>query len=237
MKTYILSLGFLVVALCLSAQEETSVLKIRGQSKISVKPNLTVVSFGIKALHSNYSGTVEELTKRVDLLTDVLKKAGFKEEEILTANFSINKNIVYERGTRKDSGYVANQVLFVEFVQDKDKLLDVLNKTTGSKADPSISISFSLDESKKREIRDLLIKGAVEDAHRKAKLICKTSGCEIESIKEIDYGADNQIFPSFQEKVLTRASMDTESQVSSFEASDLTFQDEIKMVFIFRKTN
>lgn len=233
MKLFIFILA-LTTSSILTAQENTTVLKVTGSSELSVKPTLTVVSMNIQSKESNYSTTVSELIRRVDLLISVLKKMGFKDEDIVTSNFSVNQNLVYEQGQRKLDGYIGLQTLKVSFDQSSDKLLEVLTKTTASQANPEISLSFELDSNRKRKLKAELIKLAVKDARRKADIIAETSDYKISGIQQIVYGVRTyqreELYAAPRESKMLQASLDVE--FSNFEASNLTFSDAVEIVFL-----
>jgi len=63
------------------AQDSTSILRVRGNSELTVKPTRTVISLTIKSVNPTYAGSVVELIKRVDILTKVLKDIKFKEDD------------------------------------------------------------------------------------------------------------------------------------------------------------
>jgi uncharacterized protein YggE len=229
---------FLAFSSSVSAQENTSTLRIKGISKISVKPTRTVVSFSISSIQPTYAGSVEDLVKRVDLLTKVLKDLNYKDEDIVTSNFSVNKNTYFERGTRKDSGFVASQSLQIDFEQNKEKLLKVLNESTSSKANPGISLKFTLDDSKKIKIQSELIKLAVKDAHEKAKTICEASNYELLDIQDIAYGVGNNNYSSEIFSIVEvpdEMELELDIDITNYETTNLTFNDSVVIIFNIQK--
>lgn len=219
-----------------TAQDSTSTLRVKGNSELSVKPTRTVISFTIKSINPTYAGSVEELIKRVDILTKVLTDIKFKEHEIITSNFSVNKNRIYVEREWKDSGFVAVQTLKVQFEQDKKRLLEVLNTSTSSKADPEISLSFELDNDRKLKLKSELIKLAVRDAKTKAELIANEAGYQIIGIKEINYGigysAPDELYAVVDMEYLE---VELDVEISNFEVSNLTFSDFVNVVFSIKQ--
>lgn len=205
-----------------------SLLHVSGQAEVSMKPSLTVVALNIRSSNETYAGTVEDLTQRVDLLVGVLKDLKFKEQEIFTSNFSVVKDFVYVQGERKAKGFNGVQTLKVQFGQNKETLLKVLTAVANSQSDPEISVAFDLKAEEKADLKDELIRQAVRDGHAKAKLIAETSEHQVTGIHEIRYGTLTQPSPVY-------ASFKAESrmagEVSTFEAENLTFSDQVMIVF------
>ena len=216
------------------AQEASSTLKVQGVSKLTVKPTRTVVSFNIRSVQPTYAGSVQELIRRVDLLSEVLKNLEFPEDEIITSTFSVRPHTYFDRGTRRDSGYVATQTIRVELDQDQDRLLQLLNKATASKADPAISLEFSLSRQEQAGLQNELIRLAVEDAHKKAALICEASGYQIHGIEEIQYGLGHRVMPEIFSIIEEEAVMagDVNLEFGHFEPSGLTFRDSVLIHFL-----
>lgn len=209
---------------------------VQGISKVSVKPTRTVISYEIRSIEMDYAKAVESVVKRVNLLSKNLENLGFQDKDIVTTNFNVGRNTLFDRGSLKDSGFVATQVLKIQFEQNEDKLIEVLNKSTASEADPEIVVTFELDSKNKIEVQNELIKLAVLDAEKKAELIASTSNYQIIGIEDIDYhvspgGYSGDIFPVTElNEVVT-----TGYPISKFEASELTLSDEILVIYRITK--
>ena len=232
----LIALIFLLVGFLAKAQEAKPILRVVGNSELSVKPTRTVISLTISSIDPTYAGSVEKLITRVDLLTKVLNDLKFKDEKIITSNFRVSKNTKYSNGTRTDDGFIAIQTLKVRFEQDKERLLEVLSKTTSSKADPIIDINFELDNDRKAKLKRKLIKLAVIDAKRKSEIIVTESGYKIAGVKEIIYSRNNDrsddIFMMAEMEELT---VDLDIEITSFEAANLTFSDNVTIVYFIEK--
>lgn len=227
----------ILMVFCLSghqylySQQGESTLKIRGESEIAIKPDMVVISMNITTVRLDYQKTIEDLSGRIDMLTESLQKKGFKGNEIITNNFNISRNTIFKRGTRIDSGYIASQSLEVRFQYEKSKLLSVLNNTINSRANASLSISFDLTDEQKAQVKNSLIKLAVEDARKKATLITETAGYKISGIKEIIYGQDGRIFPASTGSFSREMTMAVEPQLNSMEAANLNFNDHVMIIY------
>lgn len=235
MKRYFLTTlaALIVVAANAQTPEETPTLTITGTASVAVQPTETTVNFQIEAQGSSYASTINELIERLDLLTESLSKLKFKEEEIITSNFSIDKNKKYDRGEWKELGYRGVQNVKVTFAMDKKKLLEVLNKTTNSQAKPEISISFGLDGERKAKLKNELLQLAVKDARMKADLLAGAAGYQIAGVKSIQYNDRATGGPRPMYAMAEAADMSRKADVefSSFEAENLNFQESANLIF------
>lgn len=218
--------------------QDKSTLEIMGVSELSVKPSLAVISLNIRTVKIDYSGAIDDLTQRIDLLTKSLVKKGIDKAEIVTSNFNINRNTVYQRGTRKDSGYVATQSLKVQFIYSKSKFLNVLNSVTQSSADADLSIAFDLTKEQKLKVRDELIALAVRDAQKKAALIASTANYRLDGIKKISYGVNMNRSPQMNRAFAAESTtLRSNTNISNFEAQDLSLSDQVYITFSITANN
>lgn len=231
MKTYLFIAISLFSLQVFGQQPSQPYLHVSGQAQVAVKPTLSVVTLSIRSSSTTYAGTVEDLINRVDVLVTVLKQLKFKDQEIFTSNFSVDKNYIYDKGERKEKGFNGQQTLKVQFEQDKERLLKVLTSVANSNADPEIAVSFDLDGEQKEKLKNELIKQAVKDAHTKAQLIASQSNHQITGIKDIKYGVGSSNFPEPPVYADFQAESRLAVEVSNFEAADLTFSDQVQIVF------
>ncbi|REE05689.1 SIMPL domain-containing protein [Marinoscillum furvescens] len=234
MKHIFLSTLVFLMAIVANAQDtEQPTLTIKGTSSASVKPTETTVSFRIEAQGTSYTGTINELIRRVDLLTSSLKKLKFEDHEIVTSSFSVDKNKKYDRGEWKELGYLGVQNVKVTFGMEKKTLLKVLNETTDSQANPEISISFGLDKERQAKLKNELLQQAVKDARLKADLLAGAADYEVAGIKSIQYheqsgGGPRPMYAMAESAELSRKA---DVQFSNFEADNLNFQESANIVF------
>ncbi|QCK15371.1 SIMPL domain-containing protein [Mangrovivirga cuniculi] len=215
-------------------QDHMSKIIVKGNSEIETLPDETTVRFVIRSKKMDYSETVEDLNRRINVLVKDLSKNGFDENELKTSNFRVNKNVVYNRGTRADSGYVGTQNLEITFQFTKEKLLKAINTGTGSDAEPEISMSFGLSKEKRRSLEDELIRSAVKDARSKAGILAEASGVEIGKIIEIRYEINDNDFPQpmrFESASMRSASMDKSNETSQMNPDNITLSKDVVMVF------
>ncbi len=208
-------------------------LSVTGNASLAVKPTLTTINLSIDTKSATYPEAVEKMIERVDQLSRELKKTGFKDQDIITSNFHVDRSREFVKNMWKDSGYIARQSLVVTFPQDKKKLLEVLNTVTRSSANPSIRLSFGMDADKKESIQKELIKQAVLDAKGQADIIAAAAGYKIAGIKSIQIGYNNPgPNPMYEARAATSMLKDANIEISNFEASNLKFNESVSIVYL-----
>ncbi len=233
-KLFILSILFSPILLI--AQQNQATLKVQGVSELSVKPSISKITYHVSSIKIDYIKAIEELANRVKLVTDALNDIGIQNESILTSSFQVSVNRRYSRGGEIDSGYIASQTLTIEFENNADRLLQILNNTAKSNANPNISISFSISNEQKIKIQNQLIQLAVKDGIEKAKLIAEAANYKLNGIKEIEYGLNNARNSSdMLFSISEEGSEQIEPELSSFHAKNLTFNNQVLIIFYIIK--
>jgi len=235
MKTLSLSFFFILYSLLAFAQPDrnASTLRIIGNAKTFVKPDLGVLNINLSNTNMNFNNTILGLNEKTKELTKQIVSMGFKEETIKTLNFQINENKIYLRDQYIDSGYIASQSIQVEFKNDKETLTKILNTFSKSKINFNLSFSFKVSDALVEKTQHDLIVSAIKDAQKNAKLIVETSGVVLKKIKEIKYGtAPSQGGPEFMDgarfKTSAAASNDT---MVGFTPNDILFEDQLTIIW------
>lgn len=227
----------ILLSLLVSAQEKIE-LTVRGVSEIAKAPTIVKIQYAIESQQESYSGTIEDLTKRVDILIKELVLLKIKKESIKSSTFTINKSYIWnnDRSKRKD-GFRGFQNLSVSLDYSVERLLEILNGSTNNEANANISLSFGIDDLTEKEIRKGLIEMAIEDADQKAETIANKSKLELSGIKSINYlSGNNNSQPVYRSYAEARTlSADSSPSINNFEASDLTFSDQIEIIYLLVK--
>lgn len=89
-------------------QEKTMI--ITGSSKLSISPDITRLSFGIKTQETCYEQTLSYLSDNAESLINVLTLNNFLEKEIKTTRYSIHRWTKYENGQEHHLGYEGEHI-------------------------------------------------------------------------------------------------------------------------------
>ncbi|UXX78377.1 SIMPL domain-containing protein [Reichenbachiella carrageenanivorans] len=202
-------------------------LNVTGQATLSVQPERTTISYAINETKDSYDEALTTMTNRIDVLTKSLTKIGFKKEDIKTSNFNIRQNRKYRQNEPKGFEYVASQTLMIEFDHSTKRLLEVLNKTASDEAAPGVSISFGMSDEQTQKVKTQLMQMAVSDAKAKAETLASATGYTIKGIKEINYGSGSSQPRPYAASQMGMMKSFAESDMSNFEAQDLTVSDQV----------
>lgn len=215
-----------------AAQDMTGSLTVYGESTTNIQPDEVVSRFHMEAMNLDYQRTVDNLGERSDQLLKTLRTLGYEPEDLKTSQFNVSKNYVYSNGVRKDSGYVATQILQLKFSYQPDNLIKLINTVSGSAADPQISFSFQLSDQKMKQVKENLISEAVRDARRKADIITDASDTHIQGIKEIKYGNLTGSAPPMYR--MMEKSNESEPAYGGFNVEDLSFSESIEITYFIK---
>ena len=141
-------------------------IAVEGVGTVLVKPDVVQANIGVQA----HAPTVTEAQKgaadQSQKLTDALKKAGIKDDDIKTTNYSVAPNYIYANSQPpKLDGYNVNNQLTIT-IRDLSKAGEVLDAVGNAGATQISGISFTLDNN-----ADALKKAraaAMDDARQRA---------------------------------------------------------------------
>ncbi len=168
-------------------------ITVKGTGKLSLKPDLTVVTMALKTVNKNYDKAMQEEDKLFAALKAALAGADIAEEELKTTNFNVwseyegrqDKNGVYRNVFK---GYAVQNDLMLEFPFDTARLSKVLSLVAECVADPALNIRFTVKDRMAAE--DELLKSAAKNARRKAEVLTAASGTKLGELVSISYSWD-----------------------------------------------
>ncbi|MTI29445.1 SIMPL domain-containing protein, partial [Xanthovirga aplysinae] len=168
-----------------SQELKERLLSVTGTSELSEKPDLATISIRASAKDMNYNTAIDELNEKVESLRNAIKKAGFKKEDLKTSNFNVQKSYSYVGRERKFEGYEASHDLKLRLAPEKEELNKALSAMTSSLSEADFNISFSLE--KPENLKEKLIKMAVDNAKERAQLLAQAAGVSLGKITDIQY--------------------------------------------------
>lgn len=179
---------------------------VTGEGKVSISPDMAIVTVGVQTTGASVKTTQAELNKRINAVSDAIKKLGIDDTDIQTSNYSIYPTYDYQGTTQRITGYNATSNLVIK-VKDLDKTNDVIDASTSQGANTVGGVSFEVSDKEKaqNEARQL----AVDDAKKKAEQAGRIAGFSLGKIVNYaeNFGGGGYPMPMFE----ARGAMDKNS--------------------------
>lgn len=212
-------------------------ITVKGTGRVSVKPDMIVVSMRLETKDKEYDKTMESAAERIELINKSLEEIGFEKQAVKTTDFNVRTD--YESVRDKDNnyksvfkGYVCNHSLKVEFDFDTKRLAKVLSAISACLAKPEFSISFTVKNPS--AISEELLKSAAKNAREKAEVLCSASGVKLGELLSIDYNwGELNVYSATDYKIESRCMMKAESCLSNIdiEPEDIDVNDTAAFVW------
>ena len=165
-------------------------ITIKGIGKLSLKPDQTVVSLTLKAVHADYDKAMDEAAKHLEQLRSAITKIGFAKDELKTTRFDVGTEYENERDKTGNYklrfvGYRVTHGLKLEFDFDSQRLSKVLGAIAVCIAEPELNVQFTVKD--KEAVNAALLENACVNAKVKAEILTKASGVTLGELVSIDY--------------------------------------------------
>lgn len=206
-------------------------ITVKGTGRLSVKPDLIVVSMTLETKDSEYEKTMETAAEKIELLNKSLEEIGFEKESVKTTNFNVRTNYesVRENGGYKSvfKGYVSSHNLKVEFDFDTKTLAKTLSAISRCLATPEFSVSFTVKDP--TALNGELLKSAARNAREKAEILCSASGARLGELTNIEYNqVDINVYSPTGYRLESSRMMKAEALSNiAIEPDDVTVNDSV----------
>lgn len=210
-------------------------ITVRGIGTASVKPDYIAVTLNIVSKDMEYSKSVENANKRIELLQKAVVSSGFAKEDLKTLSFNVRTN--YEGETDEHgryhnvfAGYVCRYSLKLSFDMDAKRLAETLTAISDSGANAEFSIQFTVKDPER--VSAELLRSATENARQKAEVLCAASGAKLGTLLKIDYDWTDINFYSASTYTMERErGIVAASAVPEFEPEDIKSQDSAAFIW------
>jgi uncharacterized protein YggE len=168
-KIILLLFSVILFISCSQPVKQQSTIKVSGEGKIRIKPDLVILTIDISFVQSKMKDAVRLSQQTVDSVVSILSEYGNKQNDIKTSSITANKEYNYDRGRNIFVGYKAEQS--IDFVlNDITKFTDLTAKLLATRINSISQVQFghSKADSILREA-DLL---AYDDALKSANKLC-----------------------------------------------------------------
>jgi hypothetical protein len=165
-------------------------ITVKGIGRISVKPDLTILSLGIETIDLDFDRSIKLAGKRSDAFRAAIAKSGLAKDVLKTSEFTIDKAYHYETVKFNDQkkvfdGWKCFHLLKVEFPHDVRQLTRVLHFVAESGVETSVEVDFSISDPVR--VTDALLADAAKNARRKAETLCAALDAKLGKLVKIDY--------------------------------------------------
>lgn len=98
-------------------------LRITGEGKLSLTPDVVVISLPVESICELYSEAIDCLNQKTEIVLDILKKNYLNKKDLKTTNFDIREEWKYYRDNNRDAeliGFKASHDLKLELPLDNE---------------------------------------------------------------------------------------------------------------------
>ena len=183
----------------LSSPDNNKTLFVTGSASTQIIPDRVTVSLGVETTNTKAKAAVAANSELMNKIINALKTVDIKENETSTSSFSItpNRNYSVDTNQGKLTGFTVSNSIQIDSsnVNDTSDWIDI---AVSSGANNVNSIYFSLSDKKLDEVKNELIKDAIENAEEKADIVASTLGYKIVGIRTVSI---DQVTPFFSQPV------------------------------------
>lgn len=169
---------------------KTDTFTVSGEGKVTLIPDVAVVSLGVTAQGSSVTKVQDELNTKMNAVSAAIKKLGVDAKDIKTSYYHISPTYDYSSGTQRVTGYQASSQLSVK-VRKIDSINSVIDGATREGANEVGGVSFDVDDKTKAE--NQAREAAVSDAKAKAEAAASAAGFKLGRV--INYSEGNGSYP------------------------------------------
>ena len=163
-----------------------STLFVSGSASNQTKPDKVTVSLGVETTNSTAQVALASNSDLMNKVLNALKAAGVQENETSTSTFSITPNYNFSADTNEGRliGFTVSNSIQIQSgnIENVSKWIDT---AVTSGANNVNSIYFSLSESKMNEIKNSLLKDAIDNAKARADIAASAAGLKVIGVKSI----------------------------------------------------
>jgi len=159
-------------------------LSVTGSATTTVKPDKVILSLGVQTTNNTAKTALDSNSKSMNTVLEALLAAGVKRNETSTSSFNVSPNYNYSQGRNIITGFTVTNSLQIE----SSKIANVsewLDSAISAGTNTVNSIDFTQSDKKLAEIKNGLIKLAIDDAKAKANFAASALGLKVLGVRSI----------------------------------------------------
>jgi len=164
-------------------------LFVSGSASNQTKPDKVTVSLGVETIDSTAQAALTLNSNLMNKVLEALKAAGVQENETSTSTFNITPNYNYTSNNNQGRliGFTVSNSIQIESssIESVSKWID---GAVSAGANNVNNIYFSLSNQKSDEMKNSLLKDAIDNAKTKADIAASAAGLKVIGVKSIIVG-------------------------------------------------
>jgi len=176
-----------------------NVISVSGQGKVVAKPDIGQVSLSVISDAATVAASQKDNSDKMNKVTQAMKDAGVKEEDLKTTSYSIMPRYQYTSGRSDIIGYEAIQTMDIK-VRDLSKVGDILSKAAAAGANQVGSLTFTFD--KPDALQSQARQEAIAQAKQKANDLASGLGVSLGKITSFYENSGGQPIPMYASDML-----------------------------------
>jgi uncharacterized protein YggE len=173
---------------------------VTGTGKITVKPTIARISFGVFTHNETANGAQTANDAVMAKITAALKAAGISEDDIQTTGYSLQPRWVWDKTNEKNiqSGYDMNHnvTVTVRAIKDAGKTVSLIADNGANTVD---GISFDVDDATLEQTKLAALDLAMANARKRADVVAKAAGRTITSVQTVNVNENSYIaYPMYK---------------------------------------
>lgn len=223
---------FMYTAHAQSNASTQNTIEVEGNSEIMITPDEGIINISVQKKAMTVAEATKVLNADTKKIIDAFKKSGL-DYELTANNYYVNVNRIYQKGTSKDSGYVASQNLKVT-IKNIEKELPQAVELVNTSGDHTVNVNFSVSKEMEKSYKEQLLELALKDAQEKASKIAEVMGLNNVKTQKVQYVSTQVIPRSYMMKANVMAFDSAESrEAPSFVPEEQTISDRVLVTFVF----
>ena len=207
-------------------------IRVTGKGNLSVKPDTICLGFEAEGVYPDYEKTIKESADQTKVLKEALEKSGLSGKDLKTKHFSIQSE--YESYRDKNDNYKKRFVGYkfehdteIKFPNDNQQLGRTLYEVSHCPVEVEFTIDYTI--SNPGEVKNKLLKKAVEDSRAKAEILAESAGVKLGEIESINYSwGELRIVSHPIDKLMAKPIIGSkESYDIDIEADDIDVNDTV----------
>ena len=159
-------------------------LSVSGSATTTGKPDKVILSLGVQTTNNTAKAALDTNSRSMNRILEALLAAGVKQNETSTSSFNVSPNYNYSQGRNVITGFTVSNSIQIESSKTAN-VSEWLDTAITAGANTVNSIDFTQSDKKLAEIKNGLIKLAIDDARAKANFAASALGLKVVGVRSI----------------------------------------------------